>query len=260
MKGSHRVPIERFEEGQRRKKSDWLSREEPLEMRIGSYSLNLTMRTPGNDFELVAGFLYSEGIISATEELESMTYCVNKQDQEYNIVSARLRTSFDPEQHRRNFLSHAGCGLCGKTTLDQLEQQLCAPRPGPKWEDEQLLLLPERLREAQRQFSKTGGLHACAAVGFEDLTLREDVGRHNACDKLIGHLLLEKKLPAQPWLLLLSGRASFELIQKGIRAGFSTIAALGAPSTLAVEMAQRFRVRLIGFLKPNSFNEYSVSD
>lgn len=246
---------------------DQLATEEPLQIRVGlpglpAVDLAVTMRTPGHDFELVAGFLFGEGLFHQPQEVESMTYCTDRQDQEYNVVRLRLRAgvAFDPERMRRNVYTTSSCGVCGKQSLDQLET-VCPRLPyGPTRLDfDWVCSLPAVLNHNQDLFERTGGLHAAAAClpNGEIELVREDVGRHNATDKLVGRLFLDGRLPADDRVLLLSGRASFELLQKAVMAGFATVVALGAPSTLAVELAERFQVTLIGFTKASGFNLYT---
>ncbi|MGE0490931.1 MAG: formate dehydrogenase accessory sulfurtransferase FdhD [Vulcanimicrobiota bacterium] len=246
---------------------DQLATEEPLQIRVGlpglpAVDLAVTMRTPGHDFELVAGFLFGEGLFTQPEQVESMTYCTDRKDQQYNVVRLHLRAgvAFDSERLRRNVYTTSSCGVCGKQSLDQLET-VCPRLPyGPTRLDfDWVCSLPARLHHHQDLFERTGGLHAAAAClpnGELDL-VREDVGRHNATDKLVGRLFLDGRLPADDRVLLLSGRASFELLQKAVMAGFATVVALGAPSTLAVELADRFQVTLIGFTKASGFNLYT---
>ncbi len=261
-----KLTIARFGESGLVKSRDRVAGEEPLEIRVAaageaSQSLAITMRTPGEDFELVAGFLYSEGLFAHPEQVETMSYCTGPNEQEYNTVRLNLRSGvpFDRERFRRNVYTSSSCGVCGKQSLDQIEVQ-CPRKPrltepiDPVW----ITTLPDRLRQAQQVFETTGGLHAAAALALNSdlLLLREDVGRHNATDKLVGRLFLDRRLPADEHLLLLSGRASFELLHKAVTAGFGAVAALGAPSSLAVDLAKRFDVTLLGFVKPESFNVY----
>ncbi len=250
---------------------DELATEEPLEIRV-SYidagterrqSIAVTMRTPGNDFELAAGFLYSEGVISGPEAIDQIAYCTDVDGpQMYNIVTVHLRPGvpFDPDRLSRNVYTTSSCGVCGKTSLE-LVRTVCPNRPigDFRLRPEILLGLPETLARAQPVFARTGGLHASALfdAGGKLLLVREDVGRHNAMDKLIGALLLAGKLPASNTVVLVSGRASFELVQKAVMAGIPVLAAVGAPSSLAVELAREFDLTLIGFLRGDRFNVYS---
>lgn len=263
------------EDGYGRKVSrDALSTEEPLEIVLasgaGRTSLATTMRTPGADFDLVAGFLLSEGIIDGPSDLIGMRYCAGLpgegggMPQLYNRVEFRLAGSAATvnERARRRYTS-SSCGVCG---IDSIESVLALQCPrvgeGPVLDPGVLLSLPAKLRAAQAQFDRTGGLHAAAQFDASGrlMCIREDVGRHNAMDKLIGASLLEGDLPLRGRLLLLSGRISFELVQKAARAGAAVVAAVSAPSTLAVELAERTGITLVGFLRENSFNIYAGGD
>jgi len=219
------------------------------------------MRTPGNDFELATGFLYGESILTGKDELIAVRYCQPQAEQQYNVVTVDLRGPV-PETARldRNFFTSSACGVCGKATLDQIEVTgVPDPGPGPRVSPETLLALPERLRRGQKVFSKTGGVHAAGLFDAEgDLEcVREDVGRHNAMDKLVGWSFLQGRLPLSDRIVLVSGRASFELVQKALRAGAGMLCAVSAPSTLAVDLAARFGMTLVGFLRDESFNVYT---
>jgi FdhD protein len=215
------------------------------------------MRTPGDDYELAAGFLFGEGIIHQHSDIHQISYCVGprKELQEYNLVSVHLNPgcNFDAKRLTRNFYTTSSCGVCGKSSIDALRVQVSA-RPtftAPPIAPSILYALSGKLRERQRVFEKTGGLHA---AGLFDpagnlLSLREDVGRHNATDKLIGEQFLAGKTPLSNTILVLSGRASFELVQKALVAGIPVMAAVGAPSSLAVELAKEFGMTLLGFLR-----------
>jgi FdhD protein len=244
---------------------DKLVTEEPMEIRVHGpgqepRALAVTMRTPGNDFELAVGFCVTEGIIHTPDDLASVAYCLaGEGEQEYNVVTVKLRRPVDLTGHERAFAATASCGLCGKATLDQVEQH-CAPvGDGPVVARAVLAGLPAVVREAQTLFEATGGLHAAARCtpDGELVALREDVGRHNALDKIIGHALLERQLPLSGEVLILSGRVSFEMVQKAAVAGFPVIGAVSAPSSLAVEAAERFGQTLVGFLRDDSANVYT---
>ena len=249
-----------------REQPDQLVTEEPMEIRVhgpgqAPQSLVVTMRTPGNDFELAAGFCLTEGLIDRSDDVGEIAYCVEgPADQHFNIVTVRLRRPVDlGSLAQRRFTANASCGLCGKATLDDVEVH-CAPvADGPRVARSVLLGLPDRLREAQTVFDATGGLHAAAC--FEPhgtlLTLREDVGRHNALDKLVGHALLERTLPLSGRVLLVSGRLSFEIVQKAARAGIPVLCAVSAPSSLAVGAAERLGQTVVGFLRDPRFNVYT---
>jgi len=244
---------------------DKLVTEEPLEIRVHGpgqepAALAVTMRTPGSDFELAVGFCFTEGILERSADLDTVAYCLaGESEQEYNIVTVKLRKPVDLTGHERNFAANASCGLCGKTTLDQVAQH-CAPvGEGPVVARSTLAKLPARLRAAQVVFESTGGLHAAAAFTPDgDLeALREDIGRHNALDKLIGHALLERQLPLAEDVLLVSGRVSFEIVQKAAAAGIPIVCAVSAPSSLAVDAAREFGQTLVGFLRDERANVYT---
>jgi FdhD protein len=248
---------------------DTLAVEEPLEIRVswiesgGSRRvepLAVTMRTPGDDFELVAGFLHGEGIVSGADALE-MTYCRGEEAQEYNVVEARLTggRALDLDRLRRNFYVSSSCGVCGKASLEAVEAQACDALPeGPVLDADLLPELPERLRAEQAVFERTGGLHGAGLFDTSGASsvVREDIGRHNAVDKVIGRALLDRALPASERILVVSGRASFELVQKAVMAGVPAMVAVGAPSSLAVDLARRFNQTLIGFARDGGCNVY----
>jgi len=249
---------------------DAVAVEEPLEIRVAWTSasgsrivepLAVTMRTPGDDFELVAGFLYGEGVVSRAEDLAELTYCRGDEAQKYNIVEARLGpgVTFEVETVRRNFYTTSSCGVCGKASLEAVEAHGCSGVPdGPVVAADVLASLPDRLLEEQRVFERTGGLHAAGLFGADASRggVKEDVGRHNAVDKVIGQALLGRLLPASDAILVVSGRASFELVQKSVRAGVPILVAVGAPSSLAVDMSRRFNQTLVGFARDGGFNIY----
>lgn len=252
-----------------RTRSDTLAIEEPLEIRVQAgrerKTVAVTMRTPGSDFELASGFLYAEGVIAGRNDVESVRYCVDPdvgQEQQFNVVTVDLTSDGLPElgSLERHFYTTSACGVCGKASLDAIAT-LGGPTlgSGPKVNADIVVSLPGRLREAQRIFSKTGGLHAAALfeADGELIEAREDVGRHNAMDKLVGWGVLEEKLPFTDRVVLVSGRASFELLQKALRAGASFFCAVSAPSSLAVDVAKRFGMTLVGFLREETFNVYA---
>lgn len=256
-----------------RRYQDILAVEEPLEMRLVfiengrrlDKSLAITMRTPGDDFELVAGFLFSEGIIQNRDELEQISYCVGleKEKQQYNVVSVQLRlgVGFDADRLLRHFYMTSSCGVCGKASLEALQIRGCPtlPQDHPIISGKIISDLTEKLRQAQSVFERTGGLHAAALFDASGnlISLREDVGRHNAVDKLIGERLLANKIPLFDYLMLVSGRAGFEIVQKALMAGIPLVAAVGAPSSLAVDLAREFGMTLLGFVRNESFNIYT---
>ena len=263
-KSKRKVRVVTVDGAQVKRRGDTLATEEPLEIRLlaGGQRQNVavTMRTPGADFELAAGFLYSEGIVKSRGDIVRMSYCTEA-EQRYNTVNVALRGAMpDVGRLERHFTTTSACGVCGKASLESLELQAC-PLPDPTFSvtPDIITSLPDKLRQAQGLFDKTGGLHAAALFtkSGELLALREDVGRHNALDKLVGWALLENLLPLHEHLVLLSGRASFELLQKSLMAGAPLVCAVSAPSSLAVSVAQRFNLTLLGFLRGARFNVYS---
>lgn len=260
------VKVVAVHDGQSADRPDRLATEEPMEIRVGgpgdeAKAIAVTMRTPGGDFELAAGFLFTEGIIRSNAELAQVSYCedLEPEEQHYNVVTVRLAREFDPEEVRRNFYTSSSCGICGKASLEELEVK-CEPiGPGPVVAGSVINGLPDSLRKAQRVFEQTGGLHA---AGLFDPTgelqgLREDVGRHNAVDKLIGEALLADRLPLSDRILQVSGRVSFEIVQKAAVAGVPIISAVSAPSSLAVQAAEEFGMTVVGFVRDGRFNVYS---
>ena len=255
------VPIGRVEGFAASHANDLLAVEEALEIRLGNRSLTITMRTPGNDFELAAGFLHAEGMIRDISQLRSMGRLSDATD---DVVVVELDGDpRAPVQAQRNFVMSSACGVCGKASLQDLEVNACPilPPDDIQLSPEIIHRLPAALRSAQSIFESTGGLHAAARFDLRGKLecLREDVGRHNAVDKLVGAALLERRMPMSTSLLLVSGRASFELVQKALMAGIPVMAAVGAPSSLAVATAERSGMTLIGFLRNGRFNVYSGS-
>jgi len=259
------------EDGRVRVRPDTLATEEPMEIRLLAgqtmQTVAVTMRTPGADFELAAGFLYGEGIIDSPDDVQKISYCIDSDldaEQRYNIVNVELRGGheFDLRPLERHFYTTSACGVCGKASLEQLELRGCpVMTAGPEVSAEVITTLPEKLREAQGLFDATGGLHAAAL--FDDkgelIALREDVGRHNATDKLVGWALLEGRLPLTDHIVMVSGRSSFEILQKSLAAGAPVVCAISAPSSLAVDVAKQFGMTLVGFLRGGRFNVYSGS-
>jgi FdhD protein len=266
--------VRRLRDGAWAQDDDVLAAEEPLEIRLiwkdgrrtVTRSIAVTMRTPGNDFELAAGFLHGEGILSAREDIADISYCTDEdEDQAFNIVTVTLRPGlvFDVSRLERNFYTTSSCGVCGKAALESLEVQGCDIVPsGFEVSEDAVRGMPQALRAAQAVFEQTGGLHAAGLFNKDGslLSLREDVGRHNAVDKLIGERFLEDELPASESVLMLSGRASFELLQKALVARIPVVAAVGAPSSLAVQLAESFNITLCGFVKADSLNVYTVPE
>jgi FdhD protein len=267
-----KVRVRVVEDGRARVRPDALATEEPMEIRVVSggsrQTVAVTMRTPGADFELAAGFLYGEGIVSSPEDVKKISYCVDPDvdaEQQYNIVNVELRAGrkYDPRPLERHFYTTSACGVCGKASLEQLELRGCPViPPGPEIAAEKIYSLPEKLREAQGLFEATGGLHAAALFDAEGnlVALREDVGRHNATDKLVGWALLDGRLPLGDHAVMVSGRSSFEILQKCLTAGVPIVCAISAPSSLAVDVARRFNITLVGFLRGNRFNVYSAPE
>lgn len=257
------------------KTDDLVATEEPLEIRVYYYkngiqdktSLSVTMRTPGSDFELAAGFMFTEGIIHGRDEIENISYCVDvTEEQQYNIVNVYLSrdTLFDPSKLQRHFYTSSSCGVCGKGSLEVLRVSGCPviTQQGPLIPDAVIRELPGKLRSAQSIFSKTGGLHAAALFDEKGnlIELREDVGRHNAVDKLVGSKLLVGKVPLSKYAMQVSGRTSFEIMQKALVAGIPIVSAVGAPSSLAVDLSNDFGMTLIGFVSERGFNIYTGND
>jgi FdhD protein len=253
--------------------SDQLAAEEPLEIRVGyelggqrqHRTLSVTMRTPGHDEELAAGFLLTEGLIHSKDDLLGIIPCpdVQKAEEAGNVVRAELAAGVkvDFQAMERHFYTSSSCGVCGKTSIDAVRTASCPvlPAAGPYLSSATVHQLPEKLRAAQAGFEQTGGQHASALFSPEGglLLLREDVGRHNALDKVIGAALLAGLLPLHQHVLLVSGRVSFELVQKAAAAGIGVLAAVGAPSSLAIQAAESFGMTVLGFVRNERFNIYS---
>ncbi|MFB7655978.1 MULTISPECIES: formate dehydrogenase accessory sulfurtransferase FdhD [unclassified Streptomyces] len=259
----------RFRDGVSSCRPDTLATEEPMEIRVGGRPLTVTMRTPGDDFDLAAGFLVSEGVVCASDNVAGIRYCAGATadgGNTYNVVDVALGpgVAAPDASLERNFYTTSSCGLCGKASLDAVRTQATWSvaddplRIGP----EALTALPDHLRAAQRVFDSTGGLHAAGlfAADGEMLCLREDVGRHNAVDKVVGHALRSGMLPLRETVLMVSGRASFELVQKALMAGIPMLAAVSAPSSLAVDLAAENGLTLVGFLRGTSMNVYTGAE
>ncbi|MEV6055169.1 formate dehydrogenase accessory sulfurtransferase FdhD [Streptomyces sp. NPDC052107] len=259
----------RIRDGAPSARPDTLAAEEPMEIRVGGRPLTVTMRTPGDDFDLAAGFLAGEGVVHAAEDVTGIRYCAGATadgGNTYNVVDVALASgvALPDASLERNFYTTSSCGLCGKASLD-------AVRMATRWsvaEDplsvgpELLASLPGKLRAAQKVFDSTGGLHAAGlfTADGELLCLREDVGRHNAVDKVVGHALRSGLLPLRGTVLMVSGRASFELVQKAVLAGIPLLAAVSAPSSLAVDLAAESGLTLVGFLRGTSMNVYAGAE
>ncbi|UHO40567.1 formate dehydrogenase accessory sulfurtransferase FdhD [Chryseobacterium capnotolerans] len=274
-KSVQKIEIIKVKENKSFPYSDDLSVEEPLEIRISygpkdqriTKNISVTMRTPGNDAELAAGFLFTEGIISGSHQIQNIDHpqaeCSRNRE---NIIEVELTEDFTPHLQNadRNFYTTSSCGVCGKGSIESIKT--VSTFQDIKREERILLFdvlyqLSDNLQSFQNNFSATGGIHASGVFDVDGqlLALREDVGRHNALDKLIGHALFTGQLPLKDKILVLSGRASFELIQKAAMAGITVVAAIGAPSSLAVDVAKEFNMTLLGFLRDNRFNIYNES-
>ena len=264
MQDRHReTPTERWEGGRAAPRDDRVAVEEPLEIRLGGEGVVVVMRTPGADFELAAGFLFTEGIVTEASQIGAIAYCEDESDPELrNIVEVHAPDGVELSAagYQRQFFSGTSCGLCGKSSIDAVRLQVDpVPDDGARFSPETLLALPDRLRAGQAVFDETGGLHAAGLfdAGGELVCLREDVGRHNAVDKVIGWALLRGRLPLAGHALMVSGRSSFEIIQKAAVARLPLVAAVSAPSSLAVDLARECRMTLVGFLRGDTFNVYA---
>jgi FdhD protein len=251
-------------------REDLLAVEEPLEIRVGGRSLVITMRTPGNDFDLAAGFLVSEGVITRREAFRTARYCAGASVDNlntYNVLDVTLAPGVAPPDPslERAFYTTSACGLCGKASIDAVRTKSAytVDQDPLRVTEEMLASFPERLRNEQEVFDKTGGLHAAALFDGESgelLVLREDVGRHNAVDKVIGWALKEDRLPLRGTVLMVSGRASFELVQKALMAGIPMLAAVSAPSSLAADLATEMGLTLAGFVRGSSMVIYAGAE
>lgn len=270
---SNAIEISKHRDGRRSATSDRVAVEEPLEIRLGystpegraMRSISITMRTPGNDPELAAGFLFSEAIVRRADDIAAIEVCgpPAPDSGNHNVIRVELDAAVEVDLARlqRHFYTTSSCGVCGKTSLDALRVVGAEPLPSApaRFAESVILAMPGKLRDVQATFDETGGLHAAGAFDSDGtLTVTmEDVGRHNAVDKVVGRLLLDGKLPANDFGLIVSGRASFELMQKALMAGMPLLAAVSAPSSLAVDLAQEFNMTLVGFLRGNTFNVYA---
>lgn len=262
-----RKPVLRLgADGTQRRRPDALAAEEPLELRVGGKALAVTMRTPGQDVELAHGFLLTEGVIGDRQDVQVARYCDSVDDEgrnTYNVLDLALAPGVPPPDTgvERNFYTTSSCGICGKATLDAVRMRSRFDTGSADFivGQEVLAGLPGELRARQRVFEATGGLHAAALFDASGdlLVVREDVGRHNAVDKAIGWAVLENKVPLHDTGLLVSGRASFELVQKATMAGMPLLAAVSAPSSLAVELAAERGMTLVGFLREGGMNVYT---
>ncbi len=249
-----------------RRQLDNLAAEEPLELRVDGKPLSVTMRTPGHDVELAHGFLLTEGVLGSSADVATVRYCDSFDEDgrnTYNVLDVALAPGVEPPDAsiERNFYTTSSCGVCGKASLDavRLKTRFSPAADALTVTPALLSTLPDRLREAQKLFDSTGGLHAAGlfTAAGELLVAREDVGRHNAVDKVLGWALLDGRVPAAGTVLMVSGRASFELVQKAVMAGVPMLAAVSAPSSLAVELADETGVTLVGFLRGETMNVYA---
>ncbi|KND24438.1 formate dehydrogenase accessory sulfurtransferase FdhD [Streptomyces acidiscabies] len=267
---TERRKVVRIRDGAVSTRADTLVAEEPLEIRLNGKPLAITMRTPGDDFALAAGFLVSEGVLAHAGDLQNIVYCAGATvdgGNSYNVVDVRTTPQVVVPNItlERNVYTTSSCGLCGKASLDAVRttaRWAISDDPPVRVGIDLLAALPDRLREAQRVFDRTGGLHAAALFTDQGelLDIREDVGRHNAVDKLVGRALQSGDLPLSRSILLVSGRASFELAQKAVMAGIPVLAAVSAPSSLAVDLAEETGLTLVGFLRGNSMNIYAGAE
>lgn len=254
-------------DGERRKTTfDDVVTEEPLELRLNGRTLAVTMRTPGNDFELAAGFVTGESLVETNEPL-AVTYCVDADldpTQRYNVVSiAAAQTSRTAERFERHFTMNSSCGICGTAQIDDLRERGIAPLEDDARIDASVLYaLPERMRAAQRVFERTGALHAAGLFSTDGsaICVREDVGRHNAVDKVVGWARLEGRVPLHGCVLVVSGRTSYEIVQKAAVARIPIVAAVSAPSSLAIELARSFGITLAGFVRGTRANVYTGAE
>jgi len=257
-----REPVEsrtlwRIQDGGVRELSDWVVVEEPLEIRVEGEGLAVIMRTPGHDVELAAGFCLTEGVVKSFDLIGTIRQCRSDTDEEMNAVEVSLApgTGFDHERLRRNLMASAACGLCGRASLEALATQATPSRSSLRVRREVLQALPDRLLRAQETFGRTGALHASGLFDAEGqlLICREDVGRHNAVDKVVGRAALDG-LATDAAILLVSGRTSFEILQKAAVAGIPVVCAVSGPTTLAIETARAFNITLINFLRGQRMN------
>jgi FdhD protein len=250
-----------WQDGQPRRFEDYLVAEEPLEIRVNHSPLTVTMRTPGHDLELAAGFLLTEGLIEAASQISALREGTANGNGPGNLVEIELNgVRLDREQLQRNFFAGSSCGICGKASIDAVRLRgLKRPDPNFNIDPKLVCSLPEKLRAAQAIFGRTGGLHAAAVFDQtgELLAIREDVGRHNAVDKVVGWALLAGKLPLSDCILMVSGRGGFEIVQKALAAGFPVVISVSAPSSLAVQLAREMGLTLIGFLRDRRFVVYA---
>ncbi len=254
--------VQQWSDGSVQPMVDYLVAEEPLEIRVNGARLSVTMRTPGSDLELAAGFLQTEGIIRDGRQIERIAHGPRGKQAKNNVVEVKLaaEAEFDSDNLRRNFFAASSCGICGKASIESIRVRgIRVPNPAFRVSPETLCQIPERLRDAQAVFERTGGLHGAALFrpNGELVVVREDVGRHNAVDKVIGWALLNEVADLGNYLMLVSGRGGFEIIQKCLVAGLPLVASVSAPSSLAVQLAREFQLTLVGFLRGRRFVVYA---
>ena len=261
MRSVELTQVTEWSEGEVHPVDDSLAVEEPLEIRVNGAPVTVTMRTPGNDLELAAGFLLTEGILEKHEDIASIRATVPDGAIKSNIVEVMLTDAqFGAEVFQRNFFAASSCGICGKASIEAIRNRnLTPPNQEFRIAPEILCRLPEQLRAEQAVFDRTGGLHAAALFTAEGdlIALREDIGRHNAVDKLVGWALMEGRVPLRESVLMVSGRGGFEIIQKALAGGIPVVASVSAPSSLGVKLARELGLTLIGFLRGHRFVVYS---
>ena len=266
MRGTSRHRIVRYADGVARSTVDALAAEEPLEIRVDGQAVSVTMRTPGDDFDLALGFCLTEGVIDAAGDVATIRYCVGRDErgnQTYNVVDVSRRVAgVVDETLRRRVYTTSSCGICGTASIDAVRKDSPVLGDGVHVSAGTLLVLPERLREAQRIFASTGGLHAAGLFTAEGdlVAAREDVGRHNAVDKVLGWAAGQGLLPLRDSILAVSGRVAFEIVQKAWRMGVPVVTAVSAPTSLAVELAAEANMTLVGFVRDGSMNVYTGED
>ena len=258
-----------WRDGEVRRVVDYVAAEEPLEIRVSSsrepgVSLSVTMRTPGHDLELAAGFLLTEGIVDTAEQIVGIRAVTDEATGKSNVVEVEIAGSdYDAETMRRSFFAASSCGICGKASIEAVRRRgLRAPNPGFRVSPQILCSLSEKLRGDQAVFEKTGGLHAAGlfTASGDLIELREDIGRHNAVDKIVGWALLQGRLPLAAHVLMVSGRGGFEIAQKAIAAGIPVLASVSAPSSLAVKLSRELGLTMVGFLRGSRFVVYSCGE
>jgi FdhD protein len=258
--------VSEWDDGKLRRKDDFLAAEEPLEIRVGENPLSVTMRTPGNDLELAAGFLFTEGLVQRREQIVAISNSAPEDaPNRGNVVQVELSADAAPDfgKMQRHFFAASSCGICGKASIDSVRSRLLQPpNPDFRLDPELLVRLPGALRSSQNVFERTGGLHAAALFDSRGtlLVLREDIGRHNAVDKVIGWALREGRVPLRESVMLVSGRGGFEIVQKAIVGGVPVVASVSAPSSLAVRLARELRLTLVGFLRGRRFVVYAAEE